>query len=127
MKIFISYRVYSVAILLLLLQCNGLRFQTHHRFHQESKDASCCLRCTENGIIRENQLDFKSLKGKLDKEFVGVALPAFVSLAADPLASIVDAIYVGRLGANEQAGMGIAISAQYSVAKLYNDPLLKVL
>ena len=65
------------------------------------------------------------MKKKLDSEFVNVALPAFISLAADPLASLVDTIYVGRLGAVEQAGMGIAISAQYSVAKLYNDPLLK--
>lgn len=62
---------------------------------------------------------------KLDKEFVNVALPAFVALAADPLASIVDAMYVGRLGAVDQAAMGISISAQYSIAKLYNDPLLK--
>eukprot|EP01038_Epipyxis_sp_PR26KG_P005340 gene5340-7410_t len=61
----------------------------------------------------------------LDKEFAAVALPAFVSLAADPLASIVDAMYVGRLGAVEQAAMGIAVSLQFSVAKLYNDPLLK--
>lgn len=61
----------------------------------------------------------------LDKEFAQVAAPAFVSLAADPLASLVDAMYVGRLGAVEQAGMGIAISAQFSIAKLYNDPLLK--
>lgn len=68
---------------------------------------------------------FKSMRARLDREFIGVALPAFVALAADPLASIVDAMYVGRCGAIDQAGMGIAISAQYSVAKLYNDPLLK--
>eukprot|EP00981_Chlorochromonas_danica_P016178 scaffold15944_cov248-Ochromonas_danica.AAC.12 len=34
-------------------------------------------------------------------------------------------MYVGRLGAVDQAAMGIAISSQYSIAKLYNDPLLK--
>lgn len=67
----------------------------------------------------------RAIKLELDKEFVNIALPAFVALAADPLASLVDALYVGRLGAIEQAGMGIAISAQYSIAKLYNDPLLK--
>lgn len=67
----------------------------------------------------------RSLRWKLDKDIINVALPAFISLAADPFASFVDVMYVGRLGAVEQAGMGIAISAQYSVAKLYNDPLLK--
>ena len=65
------------------------------------------------------------MRNKLDCEFINVALPAFVGLAADPLAAIVDAVYVGRCGAVETAGMGIAISAQYSIAKLYNDPLLK--
>ena len=72
-----------------------------------------------------NVENLQELHNGLDKEFSQVALPAFVSLAADPLASLVDAMYVGRLGAVEQAGMGIAISAQFSVAKLYNDPLLK--
>ena len=72
-----------------------------------------------------NVEDLPELHSGLDKEFAQVALPAFVSLAADPLASLVDAMYVGRLGPVEQAGMGIAISAQFSVAKLYNDPLLK--
>ena len=67
----------------------------------------------------------KAMKQKLDREFAQVALPAFVSLAADPLASLVDSMYVGRLPAYDQAGMGIAISAQYSVSKLYNDPLMK--
>jgi putative MATE family efflux protein len=74
---------------------------------------------------KDSVKSFKSMRDRLDKEFIGVALPAFVALAADPLASIVDAIYVGRCGPIDQAGMGIAISAQYSIAKLYNDPLLK--
>jgi putative MATE family efflux protein len=65
------------------------------------------------------------LKNKLDLDFSKVSLPAFLSLAADPVAAIVDAMYVARLGAVSQAAMGIAISAQFSVAKLYNDPLLK--
>ena len=69
--------------------------------------------------------ELSALRKDLDGQFINVALPAFVSLAADPLASLVDAMYVGRLSPENQAGMGIAISAQYSVAKLYNDPLLK--
>ena len=70
-------------------------------------------------------LQKKELNKKLDKDIFAVALPAFVSLAADPVASLDDAIFVGRLGPVDQAAMGIAISAQFSIAKLYNDPLLK--
>lgn len=73
----------------------------------------------------ESPEELSELRKNLDKQFINVALPAFVALAADPLASLVDAMYVGRLSPENQAGMGIAISAQYSVAKLYNDPLLK--
>jgi putative MATE family efflux protein len=48
-----------------------------------------------------------------------------VGLAAEPVVSLFDGAYIGRLGAADQAGLGIALGAQYSVAKLYNDPLLK--
>lgn len=78
-------------------------------------------------VIESDKVVFNSTQicYKLDREFLGVAFPAFIGLIADPLASIVDAMYVGKLGPASQAGMGIAISAQYSVAKLYNDPLIK--
>ena len=49
--------------------------------------------------------DEKSLCRKLDKEIATVALPAFFSLAADPLASLVDAMYVGRLTAADQVNI----------------------
>ena len=65
------------------------------------------------------------LQKRIDKEMFNVAIPAFVALTAEPLASLVDAMYVGRLGTLDQAGVGIAISTQMNVAKLYNDPLLK--
>ena len=81
-----------------------------------------------HGLKTNSSIDYETysvLKKKLDTSFLSIAFPAFLGLVADPLASIVDAIYVGRLGPNSQAGMGIAISAQYSVAKLYNDPLIK--
>jgi putative MATE family efflux protein len=101
--------------------------------HLNNKRSSRCsnlqMQSLPSAINPSNEEDsvgsFKSMRDRLDKEFIGVALPAFVALAADPLASLVDAMYVGRCGAIDQAGMGIAISAQYSIAKLYNDPLLK--
>ena len=100
----------------------------------DSSDSNDSSSSSSNGIINNSgddadaeltEGDLKGMRRKLDLEFINVALPAFVALAADPLASIVDAIYVGRCGPVDQAGMGIAISAQYSIAKLYNDPLLK--
>ena len=46
-------------------------------------------------------------------------------LAAEPLAALVDTAYLGRLGPDVLGGAGVAISAQYAVSKLYNDPLLR--
>jgi putative MATE family efflux protein len=62
---------------------------------------------------------------KLDTEFVQIAAPAFAQFAAEPLARLVDTAYLGRLGPAALGGAGAAIAAQYAVAKLYNDPLLR--
>lgn len=64
-------------------------------------------------------------KDKLDREFFTIAAPAFIQFAAEPLARLVDAFYMGRLGAVALGGAGAAIAAQYAVAKLCNDPLLR--
>ena len=64
-------------------------------------------------------------KRKLDREFFAIAAPAFIQFAAEPLARLVDAYYMGRLGAVALGGAGAAIAAQYAVAKLCNDPLLR--
>ena len=64
-------------------------------------------------------------KPKLDREFITIAAPAFIQFAAEPLARLVDAYYMGRLGAVALGGAGAAIAAQYAVAKLCNDPLLR--
>lgn len=67
----------------------------------------------------------KRQKRILTKDFFAIALPAFVQLAAEPLAGLVDTVYLGRLGPEVLGGAGVAISAQYAVGKLYNDPLLR--
>ena len=64
-------------------------------------------------------------KRRLTREFFSIAVPAFVQLAAEPLAGLVDTAYLGRLGPEVLGGAGVAISAQYAVSKLYNDPLLR--
>lgn len=107
------------------------RTSSQHRFPYVARKSSSSRHSTREILhfdgkeSEPNQSELKELRKNLDKDFAAVAVPAFFALAADPLASIVDAMFVGRLGPVQQAAMGIAISAQYSVAKLYNDPLLK--
>jgi putative MATE family efflux protein len=66
-----------------------------------------------------------TLKRRLTREFVRIGAPALIQLAAEPLASLVDTAYLGRLGPEILGGAGVAVSAQYAVSKLYNDPLLR--
>ncbi|MDH3731123.1 MAG: MATE family efflux transporter [Acidimicrobiia bacterium] len=44
----------------------------------------------------------------LDREITRLALPALGSLAVEPLVSLVDTAFVGRLGSDELAGLGIS-------------------
>lgn len=44
---------------------------------------------------------------RFDREIVGLALPALGALAADPLVSIVDTVFVGRLGVTPLAALGV--------------------
>jgi len=76
-------------------------------------------------VATEPEENIPALKKKLSREFLSIGLPAFVQLAAEPLASLVDTAYLGRLGPEVLGGAGVAISAQYAVSKLYNDPLLR--
>ncbi|EED90995.1 predicted protein [Thalassiosira pseudonana CCMP1335] len=72
-----------------------------------------------------NNNDDEASQIKLTKTFFAIALPAFFQLAAEPLAGLVDTAYLGRLGPEVLGGAGVAISAQYAMSKLYNDPLLR--
>lgn len=45
-----------------------------------------------------NDEDIKQQKKKLTKDFFSIAAPAFIQLAAEPLAGLVDTAYLGRLG-----------------------------
>ena len=44
---------------------------------------------------------------RFDREIIGLAVPALGALAADPLVSIVDTIFVGRLGVTPLAALGV--------------------
>ena len=56
----------------------------------------------------------------LDREILRLALPALGALAADPLVSLVDTAWVGRLGADALATLGIATTILVSVFFIFN-------
>ena len=66
------------------------------------------------------------LKGELARDMLSIALPALFALACDPIASLVDSAYIGRLGAAHLAGAGAAIALFNLMSKLLNNPLLSV-
>ncbi|EJK68760.1 hypothetical protein THAOC_10034 [Thalassiosira oceanica] len=83
------------------------------------------LAASPSGEIQIDPGEEADQKRILNREFATIALPAFFQLAAEPLAGLVDTAYLGRLGPSVLGGAGVAISAQYAVSKLYNDPLLR--
>ena len=95
----------------------------HKHRSQQRWIASNSVNEGENG--ETNSPNLRKEKRKLTKEFFLIGVPAFLQLAAEPLASLVDTAYLGRLGPEVLGGAGVAISAQYAVSKLYNDPLLR--
>jgi hypothetical protein len=48
-----------------------------------------------------------SLRAKLNRNFLTIAAPAFVQLTSEPLASLVDTAYLGRLGPEVLGGAGM--------------------
>ncbi|RZC78143.1 hypothetical protein C5167_002390 [Papaver somniferum] len=64
--------------------------------------------------------------GELGWEVLSIALPAALALAADPITSLVDTAFVGRLGSVELAAVGVSISVFNLVSKLLNVPLLNI-
>lgn len=77
-----------------------------------------------------NQAVLRCRVTDLDKEIAVIALPALASLAADPIASLVDTAYIGKLGAtltprlNLQQDMSTAFSNE-SIAIAHLEVKLK--
>lgn len=121
-----SLAVAAALLLVQLMVTNGfVNYNSALKSNVYYRVASQNIRKSTPHAKEDLSFDKEKLHRSLDREFVKVAAPAFAALVADPLASLVDAIYIGRLSPIEQAATGIAISAQFSIAKLYNDPLLK--
>ncbi|WZN59266.1 MatE efflux protein [Chloropicon roscoffensis] len=62
----------------------------------------------------------------INDSIITIALPAFFALAADPIASLVDSAWIGRIGAIPLTASGLAIAVLNIVVKLFNSPLLSV-
>ncbi|WOL11683.1 protein DETOXIFICATION 42 [Canna indica] len=62
----------------------------------------------------------------LGKEILRIAVPAALALAADPLASLVDTAFIGRLGSVEIAAVGVSIAIFNQVSKICIYPLVSV-
>lgn len=62
----------------------------------------------------------------LGVEISAIALPALLALTADPLASLVDTAFIGRLGSVELAAVGVSIAVFNLVSKLLNFPVLNL-
>ncbi|VAH92603.1 unnamed protein product [Triticum turgidum subsp. durum] len=59
-------------------------------------------------------------------DILGIAVPAVLALAADPVTALVDTAFVGHIGSVELAAVGVSISVFNLVSKLFNVPLLNV-
>ncbi|KAF6144828.1 hypothetical protein GIB67_038927 [Kingdonia uniflora] len=75
-------------------------------------------------LLRRLRNEFRA--DEIGIEIWGIALPAAVALAADPIASLVDSAFVGHLGSAELAAVGVSISVFNLVSKLFNVPLLNI-
>lgn len=119
-------------ILLTILCGSTSAFQSHRlpvpvvpTIPQKTSRHSTTKLWTTTPVVEGGEEDLKAIKAGLTKEFFSIGVPAFIQLAAEPLAALVDTAYLGRLGPEVLGGAGVAISAQYAVSKLYNDPLLR--
>ncbi|MQM02709.1 hypothetical protein Taro_035476 [Colocasia esculenta] len=66
---------------------------------------------------------------KLDElglEVARIAVPAALALAADPLASLVDTAFIGRIGPVELAGVGVSIAIFNQVSRIAIYPIVSV-
>ncbi|GLI66837.1 hypothetical protein VaNZ11_010796 [Volvox africanus] len=68
---------------------------------------------------------YKDLR-TLDAEIISIGLPMLATLAADPIAGLVDSAYMGRAGSAQLAAVGVALSIFNTATKLCNLPLLAV-
>lgn len=91
----------------------------HHRpgFIPSPKSRCCSSAAPSLAALRaelstaDEVLPTPSEKQKLDRELLFIALPSLVALSCENLLSLVDTLFIGRLGAVQLGAAGIGISA----------------
>lgn len=62
----------------------------------------------------------------LGLEILRIAIPAALALAADPLASLIDTVFIGHIGAVELAAVGVSIAIFNQASKITIYPLVSI-
>lgn len=62
----------------------------------------------------------------IGREILGMAFPAALALAADPIASLIDTAFIGRLGAVQVAAVGVSIAIFNQASRITIFPLVSI-
>ncbi|KAK3035201.1 hypothetical protein RJ639_034589, partial [Escallonia herrerae] len=63
---------------------------------------------------------------ELGQEIAQIAIPAALALTADPIASLVDTVFIGHIGPVELAAVGVSIAVFNQVSRIAIFPLVSV-
>ncbi|XP_071720318.1 protein DETOXIFICATION 42-like isoform X3 [Rutidosis leptorrhynchoides] len=62
----------------------------------------------------------------LGREILSIAVPAAMALAADPVASLIDTVFIGHIGPVEIAAVGVSIALFNQISKVAIFPLVSI-
>ncbi|XP_071690067.1 uncharacterized protein [Rutidosis leptorrhynchoides] len=106
---------------------------------QDSKVFTLFPSMAEDGVVLPSERNcklpifvfFKDLRlvlkmDSLGKEILTIAVPAAMALAADPIASLIDTAFIGRIGPVEIAAVGVSIAIFNQVSKVAIFPLVSI-
>ncbi|KAL8496006.1 hypothetical protein ACS0TY_019939 [Phlomoides rotata] len=65
-------------------------------------------------------------RDEVGKEILGIAFPAALALAADPIASLIDTAFIGSLGPVQIAAVGVSIAIFNQISKVTIFPLVSI-
>ncbi|GAB2289038.1 Protein DETOXIFICATION 42 [Dionaea muscipula] len=75
-------------------------------------------------FFKDARLVFKM--DQVGREILGIAFPAALALAADPIASLIDTAFIGHIGPVELAAVGVSIAIFNQISRITIFPLVSV-